>query len=192
MDWEALYQQGDTGWDRGEASPALAHWLEQGLISAKQRVMIPGCGRGYEVIALAELGCDVIGLDLAPSAIKAVQDGLQQYGVSAEAICVDLFAYQPEQLCDVIYEQTCLCALPLQHRKAYEQCLSAWLKPGGILCLSMMQTGEAGGPPFHCDWLEMKQLFSDERWQWQPAPPVVVSRGKQSPRFELGFTLQRR
>jgi len=192
MDWEGLYQKNDTGWDRGVVSPALSHWLDNGAILAKQRVLIPGCGRGYEVVALAKLGCDVTGIDLAPSAIKAVQASLQQHDLKADMVCDDIFSYQPPHLFDVIYEQTCLCALPLERREGYEQCLSAWLKPGGALCLSMMQTGEQGGPPFHCDYLEMKSLFSDERWLWQSNTPFIVPRPQQSARFELGFMLQRR
>jgi len=192
LDWESLYQQGDTAWDRGEASPALLHWLDKAIISEKQRVLIPGCGRGYEVIALAKMGCDTTAIDIAESAIKALKYGLEKNNVKAEVICGDIFSYQPTCLFDVIYEQTCLCALPLVYRDDYEKRLSSWLKPGGIVCLSIMQTGEKSGPPFHCDWLEMKCLFSDERWLWQSNEPFVISRPKQSSRFELGFIVQRK
>jgi len=190
MDWEALYQQGDTGWDRGTISPALQHWLDRGDFRTGQRILIPGCGRGYEVIALAKLGFDVTALDLAPSAIDAVKQGLQEAGLSATLVCSDLFDYQPKQHFDAIYEQTCLCALPVEQRKAYEQSLFTWLKPKGVLCLSMMQTGEQGGPPFHCDWLDMKALFAAERWQWQQEPPFFIARPS-GVRFELGFALHR-
>jgi len=190
MDWEALYQQGDTGWDRGTISPALQYWLDRGDLKAGQRILIPGCGRGYEVIALAKLGFDVTALDLAPSAIDAVKHGLQEAGVSATLVCSDLFDYQPKQHFDAIYEQTCLCALPVERRKDYEQCLFEWLKPKGVLCLSMMQTGEQGGPPFHCDWLDMKALFTAGRWQWQQEPPFFIARPS-GVRFELGFALHR-
>ncbi|PCI41694.1 MAG: thiopurine S-methyltransferase [Proteobacteria bacterium] len=188
LDWEDLYQQGDTGWDRGMISPALQHWFDTNELKAGQRVLIPGCGRGYEVIALAKRGFEVTALDLAPSAIDAVKQGLQEAGLSATLVCSDLFDYQPKQGFDVIYEQTCLCALPVERREDYEQCLFSWLKRDGILCFSMMQTGEQGGPPFHCDWLDMKVLFSEKRWQWPGEPPIFIPRPS-GLRFELGFML---
>lgn len=189
MDWETLYQQKDTGWDRGEISPALHHWLETGRLVAGQRVLIPGCGRGYEVVELAKRGFDVTALDLAPSAIAAVKQALYDANLTATLICSDLFDYQPDKNFDVIYEQTCLCALPVEQREAYEQCLYSWLKGNGVLLLSMMQTGEKGGPPFHCDWLDMHALFVEKRWQWQQEPPFMIPRPK-GLRFELGFTLR--
>ncbi len=48
----------------------------------------------------------------------------------------------------------------------YEKCLYNWLKPKGILFAQFMQTGEEGGPPFHCDISVMTELFVIQRWQW--------------------------
>ena len=44
MDWEALYQQKDTGWDRGMMSPALQYWLDKGALKAGQRVLFQAVG----------------------------------------------------------------------------------------------------------------------------------------------------
>lgn len=188
MDWEALYQQEDTGWDRGVISPALKHWFEAGDIAPSQRILIPGCGRGYEVVELAKRGFDVTALDLAPSAVAAVKQALRDANLTATLVCSDLFDYQPKHSFDIVYEQTCLCALPVEQRESYEQCLYSWLKSNGVLLFSMMQTGEEGGPPFHCDWLDMHGLFAEKRWQWQQEPPFMIPRPT-GLRFELGFTL---
>jgi hypothetical protein len=45
--WEQRYRQGRTGWDRGEASPALHAWLEAGIVP-RGRVLVPGCGHWRE------------------------------------------------------------------------------------------------------------------------------------------------
>jgi len=194
MDWEGLYQSQDTGWDRGGVSTSLQHWLGLNKLSVQsdKRVLIPGCGRGYEVVELAKLGFDVTGLDIAPTAIADLDALLKSHAVQAEAICGDLFAYQCNQPFDVVYEQTCLCALPLEKREAYEEKLFEWLKAGGHLLLSMMQTGEKSGPPFHCDWSDMRDLFSENRWVWQKGAPFVVPHWRASPRFELGFVLHKK
>jgi len=185
--WEELYQQGDTGWDRGMSSPALQHWLNHGLTS-KQNILIPGCGRGHEVIELAQLGFQVTALDLAPSAIAALKQSLLQENLHATVICNDLFSYQAEQTFDAIYEQTCLCALPLEQRQAYANQIFNWLKPEGKLYFSMMQTGEPHGPPYHCDWLDMRQLFPSDQWAWPTSPPTLIPRPKGT-RYELAFLL---
>jgi len=194
LDWETLYQEGDTGWDRGEASSALHTWLEAGAFEGVTTALIPGCGRGYEVVELAKRGVDVTALDLAPSAITYLQQALEKSGVQANAVCGDIFEYKQPQAFDVVYEQTCLCAIDLADREAYAQAVFSWLKPKGKLLLSMMQTGEKDGPPFHCDWSDMRALFAEDRWLWQEEPPFVISRGNKrtSPRFELGFILTKK
>ena len=193
-DWEALYQQGDTGWDRGEVSPALRHYLEAGVFEGVKSVLVPGCGRGYEVVELAKRGFDVTALDLAPSAITYLQQALKDTGVQAETVCTDMFSYDKPQAFDIVYEQTCLCAIEPAQRQAYADVVYDWLKPSGKLLLNMMQTGEAGGPPFHCDFMEMKALFSSDKWIWQEQPPLMIPRGKGrvSPRFELGYVLEKK
>ncbi len=190
-DWEALYQARTTGWDRGEASPALNKWLEQGMFAQDASILVPGCGRGYEVLELAKRGFDVTALDLAPSAIASLNTSLQAEKVAATTVCIDIFDYRPISSFDVIYEQTCLCAIEPTQRELYEQCLSQWLKPNGLLLFSMMQTGALAGPPFHCDLLEMRTLFDTTRWQWLDDAPFVITRELQSQRFELGFVLKR-
>ena len=191
-DWEALYQEGDTGWDRGEVSPALYQYLEAGAFDGVKSVLIPGCGRGYEVVELAKRGFDVMALDLAPSAITYLKQALKQSDVQASTACVNIFEYSNEQAFDVIYEQTCLCAIEPSERQAYADRVHDWLKPQGKLLLNMMQTGEAGGPPFHCDFMDIKQLFPDKKWLWQTYPPFLTARGQKSPRFELGYILCRK
>jgi len=152
-------------------------------------MLIPGCGRGHEVVELARLGFDVTGLDLAPSAICAIEQSLQSSALSATLVCDDLFNFQPDAPFDAVYEQTCMCAIPPEQRKAYVSCLRNWLKPKGSLFLLMMQTGEASGPPFHCDYLDMHDLFDKEHWEWESEAPLVIPRPQASQRFELGFIL---
>ena len=192
--WEQRYQQGETGWDRGGSSPALIQWLKQAAIKTGDRVLVPGCGRGHEVITLAQHGVWVTAIDIAPSAteylqqqLKALPEHTRQY---VNVILGDLFAFQSSKYFDVIYEQTCLCAIESSQRSDYAKCLQQWLKPKGLLLAQFMQTSVEGGPPFHCDLLQMRQLFSDELWNWPQAEPLFVPH--HHGRFELGYALQKR
>lgn len=163
--WQARYDQGQTGWDRGGASPTLLRWLAAGALKAC-RILVPGCGRGHEVVALAKAGFDVTGIDFAPAAVAAVQAQLASEGLIAEVAQSDLFAYQPDQPFEAIYEQTCLCALPPEQWAEYEQRLAMWLSPGGRLFAAFMQTDSADGPPFACPPDAMRRLFAADRWEW--------------------------
>jgi len=186
--WEQRYQQGETGWDRGEASPALHRWLEHEVLKPG-RILIPGCGRGHEAVELARRDFKVTAIDIAPSACSHLERELAAADVSGEVICGDLFAFKPAAPFDAIYEQTCLCAISPEQRQAYEQRLHDWLKPGGVLCTLFMQTGAEGGPPFHCDVLSMHKLLNDERWLWPQHEPLFSPHTHG--RFELGYALIR-
>jgi len=172
--WESRYRSGETGWDRGTASPALDRWLQSGVL-APCRILVPGCGRGHEVPHLTELGFDVTAIDIAPSAVSHLEKELAGSGQTAEVMLGDVLDFEPEQPFDAVYEQTCLCALPPEAWPAYEARLHGWLKSGGILAALFMQTGKDGGPPYHCDMSGMRALFDDQRWTW-PNPETESSR----------------
>ena len=62
--WQQRFETDSTPWDRGEAGPHLQRWLASGAIAPGERVVVPGCGSGWEVAALAAAGvapyhCDI-------------------------------------------------------------------------------------------------------------------------------------
>ena len=92
-DWDALYRKGETGWDKGEASPVLIQWLAKNRPTG--RWLVPGCGRGHDARALAESGAgEVVGLDLAPTAVEDARAALADLR-SASVALADLFALPP-------------------------------------------------------------------------------------------------
>jgi SAM-dependent methyltransferase len=163
--WQARYVEGTTGWDRGKPSPVLTAWLTSGALTPC-RILVPGCGRGHEVVVLAQAGFDVVAVDYAPSAVAAVREALDAEGVRAEVVQSDLFAYQPDTPFDAVYEQTCLCALPPERWGCYEKRLATWLNSGGSLVAAFMQTESDSGPPFACPPDAMRKLFAADHWEW--------------------------
>lgn len=87
--WDNRWQNSKTPWDRGEASIALHDLLEQrtdlvppsqhhdhcghplrdstGAVE-KKTALVPGCGRGHDVLLLSSWGYDVWGLDYSATA----------------------------------------------------------------------------------------------------------------------------
>jgi methyl halide transferase len=85
--WHALWEQAYTPWDRGQPSPALIELLEErkdlvgecwtvdpALGKRRKRALVPGCGRGYDVLILSAFGYDAYGLDVSSAAIQAAED----------------------------------------------------------------------------------------------------------------------
>src|SRR5574343_865344 len=106
--WQDHFDKGHTPWDRGSASPQLLQWLASGELKPC-RIAVPGCGKGWEVVELAQRGFEAIGLDYTEGAVKETRAHLRHCGLSAEVIQADVLSYQPDKTFDAVYEQTCLC-----------------------------------------------------------------------------------
>lgn len=192
MSWEACYRMGMVPWVRTGVNPAADVWFPPGSPDSLKgkRILIPGCGTSPEPIAFARRGARVTAIDIAPSAIDKQRRLAEIAGVSGlELMATDMLSWRPEIVFDLIYEQTALCALPPADRAAYEAMAFDVLAPGGHLHALFMQTRGTGGPPYHCDLVEMRLLFRKGRWQWSKSKPI------ESPHptgvLELGYVLRR-
>lgn len=176
--WEQRFAAGDTPWDRGASSPQLAAWIAAGEMKPC-RILVPGCGSGYEVADLALAGFEVTGLDYADAAIARAHERLELADVDATLVQADALAWQPDRPFDAVYEQTCLCALHPDDWIAYAKQLHRWIAPGGKLFALFMQLlrpqaaeGYVQGPPYHCDVNAMRALLPESTWEW-PKPPYA-------------------
>ena len=194
--WEKRFAEGNMPWDRGETSPQLGAWLAAGALKPC-RILVPGCGSGYEVAALTAAGFEVVALDYAPVAIERTRKLLEAGKLKAELFEADALAWQPARAFDAIYEQTCLCALYPDQWRAYADQLHRWLAPAGrlyALFVQMLRPGGAEGaiqgPPYHCDINGMRALFPEPLWSWPkpPYPRTTHPRGLD----ELAVILERR
>lgn len=196
--WQEKFETQQTGWDRGQANPQLLQWLQRGVLNAQdtRRIAVPGCGKGWEVALLSELGFETTGLDYTPAAVTATKQRLQTAGLLAEIVQADVLSYMPQQPFDAVYEQTCLCALTPDTWIDYSQQLVRWIRPGGRLYALFMQVARPGsqdglveGPPFHCDINAMHALFNERHWRW---PAGAISRvPHKNGLFELAVVLER-
>lgn len=195
--WQDRFANRTLPWDRGQVNPQLVNWLADGELAKGSRVIVPGCGQGWEIEALAAAGMQVTGIDFAPAALAMCRDLLARDGLSAELLDADVLHWRPEISVDAVFEQTCLCALYPDYWQPYAAQLHAWLRPGGkLLALFMLAQKETAvegfidGPPYHCDINAMRALFPATLWEW-PKPPYLrvkttVGQG------ELAVVLERR
>ena len=128
-DWNAAYKLGDTPWDKGYASPPLIEFLKRQSILG--RVLVPGCGAGHDVRALAAQGAEVVGLDIALRGIHKARAFPVSCGERYELGDFLNLEKQYHSSFDWIVEHTCLCAIDLGERGAYARSVALALKPNG-------------------------------------------------------------
>lgn len=195
--WQQRFEKNETGWDRGRPSPQLLIWLNSGKLQPC-RIVVPGCGTGWEVLELAKHGFDVTGIDYTAAAVEKTQALLDSQAIKAEVIQADVLTYLPQKKFDAVYEQTCLCAIHPEYWFDYAQQLRQWLRPQGSLWIMFMQMlrpaaseeGVIHGPPYHCDINAMRAIFPEKEWIWPKPPYVKVSHPNLS--HELALRLERR
>ena len=161
-DWDAAYEAGETPWDKGYASPPLVEFLKRQAISG--RVLVPGCGTGHDVRALAAQGAEVVGMDIAPGALrKATTFPLTGGEFYTQGDFLNLDASH-RGVFDWVVEHTCLCALDPSQRAAYAAAVRAALNQGGqYLAVFFREVSDydGDGPPHPISREEIESLFGD-------------------------------
>jgi SAM-dependent methyltransferase len=162
--WETAYQTGKTGWDLGQPSPVLAAWADRPDVIPGGRMAVVGCGRGHDAVFLADRGFQVVGFDLAPSAIAEADQAARDRGVVAEFVQADILnlaAHWVGQF-DWVIEHTCFCAIDPSLRPAYVQAVRSLLTDQGSLVAVFFAHDRPGGPPFGTSVAEIQQLFEPQ------------------------------
>ena len=183
-DWEVQYQKGETPWDKGAPSPGLVDFLASEPV--RERVLVPGCGVGHDVRALAAAAAEVVGLDIAPSAIEGAarypRVGHERYELGS------LFDLPPHLrgAFDLVWEHTCFCAIDPSMRAPYVEAVASALKPGGkLIAIFYLDPGHDSpdeGPPFGVSVAELDALFSphfDLVREWLPARAYPGREGRE-------------
>lgn len=155
--WEHRYEHEQTGWDLGVVSPPLKAFIDH--LSDKQlKILIPGCGNGYEAEYLIANGFEhVTVLDIAEMPLQNLKNRLgEPKGLELHA--GDFFEHTGQY--DLILEQTFFCALDPARRTDYVRQMHALLKPGGHLAGVLFNVEfEKEGPPFGGEEMEYRKLF---------------------------------
>jgi len=175
LEWQRRYEEKDTPWDKGMAAPPLVHYLRENTIAG--HVLVPGCGRGHDVRALArQPGCSVVGLDLAPAAVAEASrlDATLGVGSAIDFITGDFFKLSGDLKGSFnwIVEHTCFCAIDPSLRPDYVAAAASALQPGGkFFGIFYLTPDVESGPPFAVSREELSALF-DRHFtllnQWVP------------------------
>lgn len=180
MTWEQAWREGRTGWDAGVSPPALEELVAGGQLPPG-RVLVPGCGAGYDVLTLATAERTVVGLDVAPSAARRFESLRAARGIPEERARVetaDFFVYEPEAPFDLIWDYTFLCAIEPSMREAWAEKVDRLLGPGGELVTLIFpavdEPPRGVGPPHPLQPAHVRRLL-EPRWSAVELRPVLHS-----------------
>ena len=120
------------------------------------RVLVPGCGSGYEVRLFAERGHDVLAIDFSDAAVEAARRTLGNLANRVRK--ADFFALD-EAPFDLVYERTFLCALPRRMWPQWAERISELVRPGGRLAGFFFIDDNPRGPPFGTSPRQLNQLL---------------------------------
>ncbi|CAL5051126.1 unnamed protein product [Urochloa decumbens] len=141
--WEKSWEFGVTPWDLGKPTPVIEHLVRSGTLP-KGRALVPGCGMGYDVVALASPERFVVGLDISDMAVKKAK----QWSSSLPNadyftfLVEDFFKWTPDEQFDLIFDYTL--------RVYWAEAVNRLLKPDGeLLTLIYLISDQEGGPPYN-------------------------------------------
>ena len=159
-EWEALYQSGETPWNKGEASPGLVDYLSGVEVPGSCEVLVPGCGLGHDVRAFANHGWSATGFDIAPTAMRKAAEQSSDSNARIEFRVGDFLRDAPHRHYDLIFEHTLFCAIDPGQRDNYVQAVRRWLRPGGQFLAVYYMIDDVDGPPFGVTREEISERFS--------------------------------
>jgi SAM-dependent methyltransferase len=173
--WDQRYRGGVTPWDARGVPPRLRDWIRG---KPPARILIPGCGTGYEVRLLTQLGHDVLAIDFADAALDAAR---LELGPLAHLVAkADFFVYEAAPF-DVVYERALLCALPRRMGPQWAASVARLLRPGGELAGFFYLDDNERGPPFGIARNALTELLEPA---FELAEDLAVPAGESIPVFQ--------
>lgn len=196
-DWDLAYTDETTPWDLGSPTPEFLRLVKEEKVFGPKpspetervpTILVPGCGRGYDVIAFAEAGFSVVGLDFSGEAIA--EAGRLQVNRESEIgrtlriewASGDFFSWSQElgnqARFDFIIEYTFFCAIDPKRRPEYVAAMKRLLKPSGRLVALFFPFEErVGGPPFALEAKAVEADFTaDFELRWEDTKESVKPR----------------
>lgn len=157
--WLERWRNNQIGWHEPEGNRSLKkHWSATG-----RRVLVPMCGKSFDLIWLESQGNEVVGIELSENAVRAFFDeNKMQYRRSdadpqrydavdrnISIICSDYFDVSISP-CDACFDRGALVAMTPDIRPRYVAHTKSLLTDGAYQLLITLEyeQSRAAGPPF--------------------------------------------
>jgi len=163
--WLERWAEGRIGWHQPQGNDSLKRYWRPG----ERRVLVPLCGKSYDLVWLEEQGNEVVGVELSDIAAQAFFDeNALEFrrvagGTRFEAVdrritivCRDYFSFHDDGF-DGYFDRGALAALPRSMRGDYAAHSSERLAANAFQLIITLEYDEtiASGPPFSIDGEEI-------------------------------------
>lgn len=176
-DWQRRWAEGRIGFHQGRPHASLTHLIDA-LGARPQRVLVPLCGKAVDLVALAQAGHFVVGVEFVEQAAQAFfqEQGLPferhsaphpvYRSASIEIHVADIFELPAGALghVDAIFDRAALVAVEPERRRAYATRMLTTLSGTGTMMLvtldyyaELMQ-----GPPHAVSPEEVHALYGTQ------------------------------
>jgi SAM-dependent methyltransferase len=147
--WDAPYRRERfPGWDVGKSCSHLVKAVEDKTFRPGRAIVL-GCGSGTNAIYLAGKGFEVIGVDIAPSALVIAAEKARKAGVKVNWMVADILALPKLKAFDLVFDRGCYHHICQYNSAGYVETLRR-LSHGDtrVLILAGSDADEKrGGPP---------------------------------------------
>ncbi len=172
-EFEAAYEA-TPPWDIGEPQPAFAALTAEGRL--RGRVLDVGCGTGEHALMAAAAGCEAVGIDIAPSAIRRARAKASERGASARFVVGDArdLASLGQQF-DVVLDCGLFHVFDDEDRAPFVASLAGVVPTGGVYFMLCFSDEEPPGwGPRRVTQDEIREAFADG-WQVASIEPAAIN-----------------
>lgn len=177
--WQSRWRNDNTGWHMDEVFPLLKEFWHHLQLKEGATVLVPLCGKTFDIEWLVGQGYSVIGVDISDKAIHTLKqnhgkpfqksrkgDLVRYKSTTLELWCGDFLKIQKSWLppVDAIYDKAALIALPADMRRRYVQVIKQLSTSQTQLFLNCFEYNQAemNGPPFAVFLEELQKRYSSQ------------------------------
>jgi SAM-dependent methyltransferase len=158
--WDDSYRSGPAPWDLGRPQPAIVRLADRDAFAGS--VLDAGCGTGEHALDLAARGCEVLGVDVAPTAIEQAREKAAARQIDATFLVADaLHLERLGRTFDRVLDVGLFHTFEDDERGTYVDSLASVTRPGSVLhllCFSDATPGTEG--PRRVSQPEVREAFA--------------------------------
>ncbi len=161
--WDASYQEGPAPWDIDKPQPAVVRLASDGAFTGS--ILDVGCGTGENALHLAALGLQVLGVDVAETALEIARRKAVDRGVNAEFMVADALQLAVlRRRFQTILDCGLFHTFDQDERTSYVASLASVTEPDGSLYMLCFRDGPGAGP-HPVSEREIRAAFGPSGWE---------------------------